>query len=821
VVGQAAGDDGHITLKRGQLVKQYRLSPDELTWRCDPAQFEFKTTENLSCLEETIGQDRALAAIEFGLGIEADGFNVFILGEAGTGRSSTIKKLLEKRSLQEPIPDDWCYVQDFNDGSKPTYIRLPAGKGKEFQKDVDALVLQLAAAIPKLFESKEYEQAKNKIASESQEQNKKLVQELEEQVNKEGFLLQRTVGGLVLVPTKDDEPISQKDFVELDEEERHRIEEKGAVLQEQLNQVLRKVVELEKETRTATLKMEKDLLSRTLCHLYEDLAEKYREYPKILTHFENCMKDILDRVDEYRPSQGAQMLPGGKVGRQEPSFDRYRINLFVDNSEAKGAPVVYEANPTYFNLFGRIEHIITSGTATTNFTMIKSGALHRANGGYLILDCREVLLNLFSYEALKRCLRNGEIKIEDMAEQFRLIATVSLKPEAIPLRCKVILIGVPWLYYLLYQLDPDFRKYFKVKADFDRMMDNTWENVQQYALFVATKCQEENLLPFAPGGVARVIEHAARLIDDKNRLSSRFIDVADLIREAAFFAKRHNVEKVEREHVELAIESKIYRSNRVEERVQEMIDEGTLLIDTEGEVVGQLNGLSVYMLGDYAFGRPARITVRTFMGKGGVVNIEREAKLSGPIYDKGMLIISGFVGERFAQDKPLALAASICMEQSYGGIEGDSASSAEIYGLLSSLSGLPLNQAIAVTGSVNQHGKVQSIGGVNEKIEGFYVVCKAKGLNGKQGVIIPASNAKNLMLKQEVVDAVAADKFHVWAVSDIDQGIELLTGVPAGERQEDGTWPAGTVNYLADKRLREMAEIILKFGREGGKDSAS
>ncbi|MCD4687812.1 MAG: AAA family ATPase [Desulfuromonadaceae bacterium] len=799
-------------------MKQYRLSPEELTWRCDPAQFEFKTTEKLCCLEETIGQDRALAAIEFGLSIEADGFNVFILGEAGTGRSSTIRKLLEKRSLKEPVPDDWCYVHNFGDGSRPTHVRLPAGKGKDFRRDVDALVVQLAAAIPKLFESKEYEQTKNQIANESQEQNKKFVQELEEQVNKEGFLLQRTVGGLVLVPTKDKEPISQKDFAELEDDERQTIEKTGVILQDQLNQVLRKVVELEKEMRAATLKMEKDLLSRTLCHLYEDLAEKYQKYPKILAHFENCIKNIIDRVDEFRPAQGAQMLPGGKMAHQEPSFDRYRINLFVDNSDATGAPVVYEANPTYFNLFGRIEHIITSGTATTNFTMVKSGALHRANGGYLILDCREMLMNLFSYEALKRSLRNGEVKIEDMAEQYRLIATVSLKPEAVPLRCKVILIGVPWLYYLLYQLDPDFRKYFKVKADFDRMMDNTWENVQQYALFVATKCKEENLLPFASSGVARVIEHAARLIDDKNRLSSRFIDVADLIREAAFFAKRHDVATVEREHVELAIESKIYRSNRVEERVQEMIDDGTLLIDTEGEVVGQLNGLSVYMLGDYSFGRPTRITVRTFMGKGGVINIEREAKLSGPIYDKGLLILGGFIGDRFAQDKPLALAASICFEQSYGGVEGDSASSAEIYGLLSALSGLPLSQAIAVTGSVNQRGQVQAIGGVNEKIEGFYVVCKTKGLNGKQGVIIPASNAKNLMLKQEVVDAVASEKFHVWAVSDIDQGIELLTGVPAGEPLEDGTWPEGTVNYLVNKRLLEMAEGIFKFGREEGKE---
>ncbi len=800
-------------------MKHYRLQPEELTWHCDPAQFEFESTEKLSCLEETIGQNRALTAIEFGLGIDAEGFNVFVLGEPGTGRSSTINKLLTRRSLKEKIPDDWCYLHDFDDGSRPTTVRLAAGKGKEFHKDVEALVGQMATSIAGLFQSKEYEQARSHLTSESQEKNKKLLQELEEQVNQKGFQLQRTVGGLVLVPLREGEPISQKDFSELPQEEQDAIEKTGAGLQEKLNEVLRKVMELEKELREAVLAMEKEFLSRALWHLFEELAEKYRDYPKIMKHFENCMKDILDRVDELRPSQGTQVIPGVKGGRQEPSFDRYRVNLFIDNSSAKGAPVFYEANPTYFNLFGRIEHIIQSGTATTNFLMIKPGALHRANGGYLILDCREVLINLFSYEALKRSLRKGEIRIEDMAEQFRLIATVSLKPEPIPLRCKVILIGIPWLYYLLYQLDPDFRKYFKVKADFDRMMDNTWENVQQYALFVATKCKEENLRPFSPDGVARVVEHAARLIDDKHRLSSRFIDVADLIREAAFFAVRHNSARVAREHVELAIESKVYRSNRIEEKVQELIDDGTVLIDTDGEVSGQINGLSVYLLGDYTFGRPVRITVRTFMGKSGVVNIEREAKLSGPIYDKGMMILAGFMGDRFAQDKPLTLSASICFEQSYGGVEGDSASSAELYGLLSSLSGLPIHQGIAVTGSVNQRGQVQSIGGVNEKIEGFYTVCKARGLTGSQGVIIPASNVHNLMLKQEVIDAVVEQRFHVWAVSDVDQGIELLTGVPAGERKEDGSWPEGTVNFRVDRRLREMVESLRNLNRDTDKGS--
>jgi len=504
------------------------------------------------------------------------------------------------------------------------------------------------------------------------------------------------------------------------------------------------------------------------------------------------------------------------VGEQEPSFDRYRINLFIDNGSSQGAPVVYEANPTYFNLFGRIEHVIQMGNAITNFTMIKPGALHRANGGYLILDCREVLINLFSYEALKRCIRNGEVKIEDMTEQFRFIATVSLKPQPIPLKCKIVLIGTPLLYYLLYQLDPDFRKYFKVKADFDRMMKNTWENVQQYALFIATQCRDENLLPFEPGGVAGIVEYAARLIEDKNRFSSRFLDISDLIREAAFYASRQGAERVDRSHVDLALEAKIYRSNKLEERIQEFIEDGTILVDTDGAVAGQVNGLSVFLLGDYSFGKPSRVTVRTYLGKGGVVNIEREAKLSGPIHDKGVLILVGFFGDRYAQDKPLALAASICFEQSYSGVEGDSASSTELYGLMSSLSGLPVRQGIAVTGSVNQRGQVQPIGGVNEKIEGFYAVCKAKGLTGDQGVIIPTGNRKNLMLKEEVIEAVREGKFTIWAVSTVDEGIEILTGTPAGERREDGSWSEGTVNYLVDKRLRGMAETIRKFG--SGKD---
>jgi lon-related putative ATP-dependent protease len=799
-------------------VEKYRLSPDELFWRCDPNQFEFATTAELSSLEGAIGQDRALTAIEFGLGIENDGFNIFILGEPGTGRSSTIKKILRKRADDRPVPGDWCYVLDFEDETRPGLIELPAGKGKEFARDVETLVGRLAEELPKVFESKTYEEQKNRIETQYQEKNKALFQKLEQQVSDEGFILQRTPSGLVLVPKRNEQPLSQQDYEALSDEERAALDRKGEAMQELLNEVLRQIRDLEGEMRREVAKMERDVLLFAVGHLFAELEEKYRAFDRVLAHFDSCKKDILSRLDEFRPSQGPQItLPGLKMGGQEPSFDRYRINSFVDNSALKGAPVIYEPNPTYFNIFGRIEHVIQMGNAITNFTMIKPGALHRANGGYLILDCREVLINVFTYEALKRCIRNKEIRIEDMAEQFRLIATVSLKPRPVPLNCKIILIGPPLLYYLLYQLDPDFRKFFKVKADFDRMMKNTWENVQQYAQFIATHCREEKLLPFDPTGVSRVIEYAARLIEDKNRLSSRFIDLCDLIREAAYYAGLQGRERVDTSHVELALEAKIYRSNKTEERIQELIDDGTILVDTEGTVVGQVNGLSVYMLGDYAFGKPSRLTVRTYLGKGGVINIEREAKLSGPIHDKGVLILAGFFGERFAQDKPLALAASICFEQSYAGIEGDSASSAELYALLSSLAGLPLKQGIAVTGSVNQRGQIQPIGGVNEKIEGFYTVCKAKGVTGEQGVIIPAQNVKNLMLKPEVVEAVRNGRFHVWAVTTVDQGIEILSGIPAGEPGEDGSWPEETVNGRVDRRLLAMAEALRKFGRGGEK----
>ncbi len=793
------------------------LAPEELTWRCDPAQFEFASTAELEGLEGTIGQDRALTAIEFGLGIRKDGFNIFILGDIGTGRSSTIKKILQRRAEQEVVPQDWCYLHDLKDGTRPAALALPPGEGASLQREVEALVVKLAEELPKVFESREYEGRKSRIAGEYQEQNQQLFQSLEERARAEGFVLQRSVSGLVLVPTRKGEALTQQEYEDLPADEREQYDAKGTKLQGELNEVLRQAREQDKEMQQETLRMEQELLREVVEQLYAPLEERFAEQAEVLDFFKHCKEDLLQRLDEFRPSQGPRIsLPGLKLAQEAPSFDRYRVNMFLDNSSLTGAPVVYEPNPTYFNLFGRIEHLIQMGNASTNFTMIKPGALHRANGGYLILDCREVLLSPFSYEALKRAIRNRQVKIEDMIEQYRLLATVSLKPQPIPFDAKIILIGTSPLYYLLYQLDPDFRKYFKVKADFDRMMKNTWENLQQLARFIATLGGEEQLLPFDPTGVARVAEHSARLMADKARLSARFLDLADLLREASFYASRQGKALVEGSHVALAIEAKTYRANKLEEHLQESLEEGTVLVDTDGQVVGQINGLSVYLLGDHAFGKPSRVTARTYLGKAGVVNIEREAKLSGPIHDKGVLILTGFLGDRFAQDKPLALAASICFEQSYGGIEGDSASSTELYALLSALADLPIRQGIAVTGSVNQRGQLQPIGGVNEKIEGFFALCQARGLTGEQGVIIPVQNVKNLMLQESVIAAVAAGKFHVWAVATIDEGMEILTGTPAGIQQADGRWPAGSVNARVDHRLRELAEAGRRFTQSGG-----
>ena len=782
-----------------------QLPVEKLRWTCDPDQFDFTTTADLPDLVDAVGQERALRSIEFGLGVRETGFNLYISGQTGTGRTSTIRNLLRQRAKDEPTPDDWVYVYNFKDADNPISLSLPAGRGSELTADMKELVEAFKKDIPKALESKEYESRRTEVLEQYQTQSNELFETLETESEKHGFVLQRTVSGLVIVPQKDDHNFTQDEYDALTEEERAKLEEQGKLLTERLNDVLRQVRDNEKATKDALAQADRELGLSCLGHRLDPLREKYADLEKVLTYLETVQEDILKNLEDFKPQPTQPQIPGLKIARQEPSFERYEVNLLVDNKETEGAPIVFESNPTYNNLFGRIEHVMQyGGVAVTDFTMIKAGALHRANGGYLVIDAREVLINPFVWDSLKRCIRTAEIRIEDVLEQYRFMTMVSLKPEPVPLSAKIVLVGTPWIYYLLYYQDPDYRKFFKVKAEFDSSVSRTPVVMQEYALFVATLCRDKKLLHFDRAGVACLLEYTARMVDDQQKLSSRFMEIADFVREASFWAERDGHEVITCSDVRRAAEEQLYRVNRIEERMQELFDDGTIMVDTDGAVVGQNNGLSVISLGDHVFGRPSRITARIWLGQAGMVNVEREVKLSGPIHDKGVLILTGYLGGLFARSHPLSLSASICFEQNYDGVEGDSASSTELYALLSSLSGLPIKQGIAVTGSVNQRGQIQPIGGVNHKIEGFYAVCKAKGLTGKQGVLIPKTNERHLMLKEEVVEAIAAGKFHLWSIETIEQVIEILTGVQAGTAGKNGSFPKGTVFYQVAQTLKKM-----------------
>jgi lon-related putative ATP-dependent protease len=784
---------------------KFRIPTKNLRWTCDPGQFDFETTEELPDLDYAIGQKRALRSIEFGLGMEETGFNLYISGETGTSRTSTIRNILKKRAKDEPPPSDWVYVNNFKDSDSAVSLSLPAGRGSELAADMKELVEAFKKDIPKALESPEYEARRAEILDEYQKSNNDLFQVLEKESAKHGFALQRTVSGLVIVPQKSGRNYTQDEYEGLTDKKRQKLDDTGKKLTDKLNEVLRRVRDNEKSTKEALLQADRELGMSCLGHRLDPLREKYTGLDKVLSYFGTVQEDIINNLDDFKPQSAQPQIPGIKMQRQEPTFERYEVNILVDNKETEGAPVVFESNPTYNNLFGRIEHVMQyGGAAVTDFTMIRSGALHRANGGYLVIDAREVLINPFVWDALKRCIRTGEIRIEDVLEQYRFMTMVTLKPEAVPLQTKIIMIGTPWIYYLLFYMDPDYRKFFKVKAEFDTRVARTPEIMRDYALFVATHCRCEKLLHFDRSGIARLLEYTSRMVEDQNKLSSQFMEIADFIREASFWAHKDGHTVVSGDDVLRAAEENIYRVNRIEERMQELYEDGTIMVDTDGAVIGQINGLSVIGLGDHTFGRPTRITARVYTGQAGMVNIEREVKLSGPIHDKGVLILTGYLGGTFAAERPLSLSASVCFEQSYDGIEGDSASSTELYALLSALAGIPINQGIAVTGSVNQRGIIQPIGGVNFKIEGFFAVCKSQGLTGHQGVMIPKSNERHLMLNDEVMEAVTAGKFHIWSVETIEQGIEILTGMKAGVRGKHGAFPKKTIFHLVDKRLADM-----------------
>jgi lon-related putative ATP-dependent protease len=788
-----------------------KLQPDKLRKECDPKLMPCETTKELSPLEQIIGQERAVKALKFGLDIKEHGFNIYVAGLPGSGRTSAVKDFLEEVAKGKPIPPDWCYVENFSDPFTPRAIKLPPGKGKEFQRDMKNFIGEVRSVLPKAFESEDYDKKRETAIRTVEEDRKELLTRLNERAQQEGFVLQSTPIGLLIIPVVKGRPLSDEEIIALPQKVRDEIEKKREKLSVELRTAMRQLRELERKANEEIQKLNRQVAIYAIGQPLDSLTEKYKEFPDVKTYLEDLRNDILENLTLFIKEPEAPPAPFPVPWLKELPFRKYKVNLIVDNSDLQGAPVVIELNPTHQNLFGRIEKEAQFGVLSTDFTMIRGGSLHKANGGYLVFPVEDLLRNLFSYDSLKRALMNECIIIEEPGERMGFMTTKGLRPDPIPLDIKVALIGNPLLYQQLYLLDMDFKELFKVKADFDTTMDRTDENIRKYAAFICTFCQKEKLRHLHASAVAKIVEYGSRLAEDQQKLSTTFGEVADIIREANFYALQENSEYVTAGHVKKALEEKIYRSNLIQKKIQEMMERNILLIDTDGKVVGQVNGLSVMSLGDFAFGAPSRVTTSIGLGREGIIDIQREAKMAGPIHTKGVMILGGYLAGKYAQNKPLSLSASLVFEQSYEMVEGDSASSTELYGILSALSGLPIKQSIAVTGSVNQKGEVQAIGGVNEKIEGFFEVCKAKGLTGEQGVLIPESNVQNLMLKEEVVETVREGKFHIYPVKTIDQGIEILTGVKAGARRPDGTFEEGTVNYRADKRLKDMAEKIKEF----------
>jgi lon-related putative ATP-dependent protease len=801
-------------------VRVKELAPQELYRRVDPDRFGFATTDEVEPLDEVLGQPRAVAAAEFGIGIERQGFNLFAMGPAGTGRHSIARQFLDAAAARRPPPADWCYVHNFPEPHRPRALELPAGRGVELRRDLEALVEELRTALPAAFESEEYQARRQVLEEEVKDQQGRAFGELQEEAKKRGLTVVQTPVGMVFAPVKEGEVLSPDDFRKLPEEERQKLEAEVESLQEELARILRQVPRWQRRRRDKLRELNGEVTHYAVGPLIAELKKKYEGLDAVLRHLAAVEEDVVQHARDFiaggeEGGQGPQAILGADgPGVGGDRLRRYRVNVLVDRSGAVGAPVVYEDNPTYQNLIGRVEHLSVMGALVTDFNLIKAGALHRANGGYLMLDALKLLQQPFAWEGLKRALTAGEATVESLAQALSLVSTISLEPEPIPLAVKVVLVGDRMLYYLLSAYDPDFDKLFKVAADFEDSLTASDGNVDLYARFLAKLIRGEGLRPFDRGGVARVLEHCARMVEDRQRVTLRSRAVLDLLAEADHWAAQAGRGAVTAADVEEAVAAQVYRADRYRERLQEEIQRGTLLVSTAGEAVGQINGLSVLALGGFAFGRPSRITSRVRLGKGEVIDIEREVKLAGPLHSKGVLILSGFLGQRYAAEQPLSLAATLVLEQSYGGIEGDSASMAELCALLSAVAEVPIRQSLAITGSVNQHGEAQAIGGVNEKIEGFFDVCLPRGLSGEQGVVIPAANAQHLMLRRDVVEAVAAGRFHVWTVATVDEALELLTGLPAGARDGEGAYPEGSFNQRVEARLAALTAKAQSLARE-------
>jgi len=799
--------------------KPRSLTPEELRYTCDVDCIPFNTTDEAPALEGPLGQERALQAIDFGLKMRGPGYNLFAVGMPGSGRTSTVMTMVKDGALIEKAPLDWAYVHNFENPRAPVALSFPPGHGKAFVKQMKEFIDILKVNIPAAMEDKEFVDSRNQILETMGRENAAEFEQFQQLARQQNYTFEKIENEFTFIPLRNGVKVQQDEFNSLPDEVRAQYGEALHQLQKRFMEITRNAGKRDTETRSQLEVITREQVERTVEPLLGLLLENYPDNVKVHRYLELLLDDIVDNFPQFLTSHSDHLShPGGDTPPTELPFSRYQVNLIVDMVAQEGAPVVQENHPSFQNLIGKLEYAFQGGVATTTYEQIQAGALHMANGGYLILDALEVLRNPFAWEALKNSLMSREIKIEDMGEQYRMFAAVTLKPEPIPLSIKIILIGSPMIYHQLLAHEEDFRKLFKVKADFGNSMNRTDDAVRDYSMFIAAICREEGLVPFDLSGIGAVIEYGVRLAEDQSRLTTSFYQVADLVREASFWATEESAAVVSRSNVGRAINERKHRYNMVEEKIGELIEEGTLMVQTKGKVVGQVNGLSVYSMGDYRFGKPTRITAKVFLGRSSMVNIEREVKLSGSIHNKGVLIVSSYLAMRYARDFPLSLSSSVTFEQTYDEVEGDSATAAELIALTSAIADKPVFQNIAITGSMDQHGHIQPIGGVNEKIEGFFASCRDHGLDGDEGVVIPRANMKNLMLSDEVVKAVAEGMFNIYTVGTIDEAIEILTGTKAGERSKNGTFPAGSFNRKVEDRLREMAEQIKGKNDEGSEN---
>jgi ATP-dependent Lon protease len=801
---------------------------EKLRWRLDPVTLAFETTQDLEPLKEIIGQNRGVEAFRFGINMARPGYNVFVTGATGSGRMATVKRLLEEMSQKDGAPEDLCYVNCFQNPEAPLLLHLAGGSGAAFKKDIKNLVDTLKKEIPQLFESQEYISMKKEIMETYERQAASFFKSLDQKVKEEGFTIVDVQMGQFkrpeVMPVVDEKPVPIDQLEALVEKGRfpkaefEELKQKHTTLRNQIDQIFLELRDLQREVTEKIEKMDRATFLKTATDLASVLADRYRS-ERVKKYLQDMLEDMADNLKIFSPQTPLQMPGLPPTMSDVDLFQPYNVNLLVDNSQRKSPPVIIEEYPTYRNIFGAIERVVDrSGVWRADYSKIKAGSLVKASGGYLVFNLKDAIVEPGVWQGLKRALKSKKLEIQTY-DPLYFFTTTGLKPEPIELNVKVVLIADAYLYHLLGYYDEDLRKIFKVRADFDTAMDKTAQSIQRFAEFIKMATDEEDLKPFDRTAVAALVEQAVRMTGRQEKISTSFPAITDLIREADFWAGQEQSSLVQERHVDKALETRIYRSNLIEEHLQEMIDRGTLMIDVDGAVVGQVNGLAVFMLWDYAFGKPSRITASTSMGRAGVINIEREAELSGNTHNKGVLILGGYLRKKYAQDKPLTMSASIAFEQSYSGVDGDSASSTEIYALLSSLSGVAIKQSIAVTGSVNQKGEIQAIGGVNQKIEGFYDCCRHKGLTGEQGVMVPESNVQDLMLRKDVIAAVQEGRFHIFAVKTIDEGIEILTGKEAGQKGPDGTYPEGSINYRVDRKLAELAEGIKQFGNAGGTEA--